>query len=62
MYNIILSKQGLGSKGGFLEKLGYYNPRFKEQGLVLNSLRLSYLVWSGVSVHRTVKKYLVKFL
>ncbi len=40
----MLTKQGLSSKSGFVEKLGYYNPRFQEQGLVLNSLRLSYLV------------------
>jgi len=44
IYNIILIKQGLGVKNGFIEKLGYYNPKFKEQGLVLNSLRLSYLL------------------
>jgi len=44
MYNIVLAKQGLSSKSGFIEKLGYYNPKFQEQGLVLNALRLSYLL------------------
>jgi len=44
IFNIILTKQGLSSSSGFIEKLGYYNPRFNEQGLVLNSARLSYLL------------------
>jgi hypothetical protein len=44
IFKIILTKQGLGSKSIVIEKLGYYYPRFKEQRIVLNSLRLSYLL------------------
>lgn len=57
-----MTKQGAGVSSGFIEKLGYYNPKFKEQGLVLNNLRLSYLLWLGIPIHLTVKKYLTKFL
>jgi len=42
IFSIILTKQGNKESASFIEKLGYYNPKFKEQGLILNSQRLSY--------------------
>lgn len=62
IYYIVLMNKKSRVGGRVIEKLGYYNPKFEERGLVLNSQRLAYWVNLGVQVHFTVKRYLVKFL
>jgi len=62
IFNIIVILQKTRQKGAFIEKLGYFNPRFKERALVLNSKRLAYWLLSGVKLHITVKRHLYKYL
>lgn len=62
IYYIVLINQKSRLGGKVIEKLGYYNPKFQERGLVLNSQRLAYWVNLGTKVHFTVKRYLAKFL
>jgi len=62
IYSIIVIPIKSRHQSRFIEKLGYFNPKFQERGLVINSKRLAYWLNHGAKLHMSVKKYLIKFL
>ena len=42
MYDIVVIAQQNRNRGAYIEKLGYYNPRFTERKLILNGQRFAY--------------------
>jgi len=42
IYSIIVIPRKSRNQSRFIEKLGYFNPKFQEHGLIINSKRLAY--------------------
>lgn len=42
IFDIVVIAQQHRNKGAFIEKLGYYNPRFTERKLILNGQRFAF--------------------
>lgn len=60
IYDICVMSQQSRNRGAYIEKLGYYNPRFSERNFFFNGQRFAYWLNGGAVVHPTVKKYLAK--
>ena len=62
-YDIIVVNLGKKqSTSDYIEKLGHYDPRKTEKIFFIKVHRLAYWINKGAYIHKTVKKYLVKFL
>ena len=46
----------------FFDKIGYFNPHKHCRLLYLDSFKLASWLTKGALLHKTVKKYLVKYL
>lgn len=62
IYAIIVVNRIACDKGKFVDKIGYFDPSFKERRFQIDSGRLAYWVNHGALVHKTVKRYLAKCL
>jgi ribosomal protein S16 len=61
IYEILLSFK-INNKGYYIEKLGFYNPNFKNKLLFLNTYRLAYWLNKGVLINKSIKNYLIKYI
>lgn len=59
-YDIVVALQN-NSSGGFVERIGFYNPGLNERSLSIDTVRLSFWLKHGAIVKHSVKKYLCKF-
>lgn len=61
-FHIVVTKKNTNNSWKFVEKLGYFNPKFTERRFILNSQRLAFWVKNGVKLQKNIKKYFIKFL
>jgi ribosomal protein S16 len=62
VFDLIVTKKKNKSYGKALDKIGVYNPNFSERFLYINTFKLSGWLNRGLYVHKSVKRYVVKFL
>jgi len=62
VYDLIVIKKKYKSLGKALDKIGVYNPNFSERFLYINTFKLSAWLDRGLYVHKSVKRYIIKFL
>ena len=58
-YRIVVSEKHKDTRGDYLEKLGFYNPRAKPRIVQLNEERIKYWLSQGAQVSDTVYNLLV---
>ncbi len=58
-YRIVVSEKHKDTRGDYLEKLGFYNPRVKPRIVQLNEERIKYWLSQGAQVSDTVYNLLV---
>jgi ribosomal protein S16 len=61
IYELLLSYKNH-NKGFYIEKLGFFNPNFKEKLFFINTYRLAFWLNKGALINKTVKSYLIKFI
>ena len=62
VYEIVVTKKYKRNRADYLEKLGFFNPNYKERLLFVNLNRLGFWLNKGASLHCTLKKHLSKFI
>ena len=62
IYEIVVIKRKKRNRGRPISRLGYFNPHLNERGLFLDLRALGEWLNRGVSLHKSVKKHLSKFL
>lgn len=62
VYEIVVTYKYKNNRADFLERLGFFNPNYKERLFFINLNRLGFWLNKGVFLHSTLKKYLSKFI
>jgi ribosomal protein S16 len=62
VFDLVVLKKKHQANGRAIDKIGVYNPNFADRFLFINTFKLAMWLDKGLYVHKSVKKYVTKFL